>query len=360
MSTLLRPPASPASGAVPPLRSGRARAGRAPPPHCRRPAFPARAPGARPSRRRPSSPVRMGHPARQRLLWSERQRAILACGSPEAAALLQVIVKLLPCEEDRDSVIALVRDLLIQAEPGVSGIEHRVVRPSGEVRWVFANGACSTRAPKARRRGSSAPCRRCAGRASAPRRTASSCSTSSTTGSRTPVRGDKQPGGARRPLCRDRPGNRHCASRPAGEALAQAHDLLQPGIVGPRARRPADRPRAAQPGDPGAVRRRPRTRSPVEGPKMTLRPRPRQPGAWCSANAPPNAVESGALGAAGGTVTLSSTRPPARSSSPGRERGGPPVAAPPAIAASARSCAHEDHRQAGSAATSGTWDAGRA
>ena len=217
------------------------------------------------------------------LFWSERQRAIFGV-APQAALSYQSWSDALH-PEDRDWVIALVRDLLVPGSTGRLQMEHRVVRPSGEVRWVFANGRLLYE-----------------GAERAPARLL---------GTVFDITDRKRAEEDRQLLLRElnhrvknlfavtsglvaltarsaaTPQEMGTALRGRIEALARAHDLLQPGHRGRRPRRPADGPRAARPGDPRAVRRPTATRSPSRARRSPSGRRPRRPSRWCCTNAPP-------------------------------------------------------------------------
>jgi PAS domain S-box-containing protein len=259
------------------------------------------------------------------LFWSERQRAIFGV-APQAALSYQSWSDALH-PEDRDWVIALVRDLLVPGSTGRLQMEHRVVRPSGEVRWVFANGRMLYE-----------------GAERAPARLL---------GTVFDITDRKRAEEDRQLLLRElnhrvknlfavtsglvaltarsaaTPQEMGTALRGRIEALARAHDLLQPAIVGgglvdpptglERLARAILAPFGA---DRDAIT--------VAGPEVALGPQAATALTLVLHECATNAVKYGALGAAGGTVTLSWTDPAREFVLTWIERGGPPVAAPPA------------------------------
>src|SRR5262249_43978655 len=72
------------------------------------------------------------------LYWSPVMRAIFGWGSKEAASLEAYFGLIHP--EDREAIVAAVRQAHAPKADGVYRVEHRVVRPDGEIRHV---GVCS-------------------------------------------------------------------------------------------------------------------------------------------------------------------------------------------------------------------------
>jgi PAS domain S-box-containing protein len=74
------------------------------------------------------------------LFWSERQRAIFGLPAGVPPSYEMFVEALHP--DDREWVLESVARAVDPAVDGRLQIEHRIVLPSGEVRWLFANARC--------------------------------------------------------------------------------------------------------------------------------------------------------------------------------------------------------------------------
>ena len=74
------------------------------------------------------------------LFWSPRQRAIFGLGADVPVSYTSWSGALHP--QDHDWVVAGVAKAIDPAGDGRLQFEHRIVLPSGAVRWVFANALC--------------------------------------------------------------------------------------------------------------------------------------------------------------------------------------------------------------------------
>jgi PAS domain S-box-containing protein len=75
---------------------------------------------------------------RGEVFWSERQKAIFGVPADHAVAYESWHSALHP--EDRDGVVAHVTNLLDPSSGGQLAVEHRIVRPDGVTRWILSRG----------------------------------------------------------------------------------------------------------------------------------------------------------------------------------------------------------------------------